>query len=631
MLVLILFLASAGFYFSRNFLRFNIQPPVVTSSTQVVNRPSSIIVDHTSVELFDQIPDEYITAAKNLKMFYMDRSVGSNINDGLTCLAYPNTASAPSHCKRPDATTAELTPDAKYDRTNWEYVFWDGDCGMWYNKIKCFMDRVDAVRTNFDVMSFQFSYLEVMDGSGIADPQTGYFADNRYYDYSDMEALEARYPDKTFVHWTTSLARSIGTQESKDFNEQMRSYARTYNKVLFDVADILSHDPDGNPCYDNRDGVTNPDDGQSIPAICPQYTSEREGGHLGSYSAGKIRVAKAFWVLMARIAGWEPGTPPTQTPPQNSAPTVNAGSDVTTIVGSTIALAGTATDDGRPNGTLLTTWTESSGRTGFSFNNVNSLNTSATFSQTGTYMIRLTANDGDLTSYDELMVTVNSEPAPEPEPTPEPEPGPEPGPVDTSGRVFYLAMDSVQSHPECAVCRNNEIALDPVGVRNSGYSFNGINSYVDASGSNPLSGLSAFTLSLWVKPAFDETSAARYNIYSDMDGNQLMYLGPIFDWRFTLRTTAGVARVDTLNVVWDPNTWNHLAVVFSGTELKIYFNGVLSNTSTVSGAMITNSTKVVLGSSGVRSSYFLGSLDEASIFNRAFTADEVSALYTQEN
>jgi hypothetical protein len=33
------------------------------------------------------------------------------------------------------------------------------------------------------------------------------------------------------------------------------------------------------------------------------------GGHLGSVSAGKIFIAKAYWVLMARIAGWDGVSP----------------------------------------------------------------------------------------------------------------------------------------------------------------------------------------------------------------------------------------------------------------------------------------------------------------------------------
>lgn len=90
----------------------------------------------------------------------------------------------------------------------------------------------------------------------------------------------------------------------------MRDYASKNNIYLFDVADILSHDPDGRPCFDNRDGVSYqtenyPDDGVDLAAICPHYTTETEGGHLGSASAGGVRVAKAFWVLMAKLAGWK--------------------------------------------------------------------------------------------------------------------------------------------------------------------------------------------------------------------------------------------------------------------------------------------------------------------------------------
>ena len=94
----------------------------------------------------------------------------------------------------------------------------------------------------------------------------------------------------------------------------MRQWTSDNDKILFDLADILSHSPDGAPCYDNRDGVAytinsntenHPDDGLNTLAICQHYTSETEGGHLGSPSAGKIRVSKAYWVLMARIAGWD--------------------------------------------------------------------------------------------------------------------------------------------------------------------------------------------------------------------------------------------------------------------------------------------------------------------------------------
>jgi hypothetical protein len=174
---------------------------------------------------------------------------------------------------------------------------------------------MDPIIDQYDVASYQLSYLAVTDDSDIVNQPGGYFFDNpNVNDVYDQEAYEAQHPDKTFIYWTTSLSRSIGTEVSDDFNNQMRAYAINNNKVLFDVADILSHDPEGQPCYDNRDGIpydngnkseNYADDGQNYLAICQHYTTEIDGGHLGSTSAGKIRVAKAFWVLMARIAGWD--------------------------------------------------------------------------------------------------------------------------------------------------------------------------------------------------------------------------------------------------------------------------------------------------------------------------------------
>jgi hypothetical protein len=209
-----------------------------------------------------------------------------------------------------------------YNRSNWTYVT---QTGSWQEYLQGFVqNHVPAMINQKNVLSFQFTYLHVASGADIASPQEGFFVDhphNGYYpnrerwDISDLNALEAQYPGKTFIYWTTSLSRGIGTAESTAFNDQMRQYARANNKPLLDAADILSHDPNGNPCYDNRDAVqycnsnqceNNPNDGQNTLAICQAYTTETEGGHLGSVSGGKIQLAKAFWVLMAQIAGWRP-------------------------------------------------------------------------------------------------------------------------------------------------------------------------------------------------------------------------------------------------------------------------------------------------------------------------------------
>ncbi len=276
-----------------------------------INPRRPIIVGHNEIALFDQIPDQYITAARNIRQMFIDQSVGVNISEGLTCLSYPSVQAAPNACKRPDPVTAGLVADVKYSRENWDYFHWDslGLSYDWPGVGYAFIEAVTPRLSQYQVFSYQYSYLHVGDSDGIHLIPGGFFYNNPpdqvhpKADIYDMEQFFSQHPDKTFILWTSSLSRIIGTRASYEFNNQMREYARSNNKILFDVADIESHAPDGRECTYN-----------GYPAICPEYTSETQGGHLGSMSTGKIRIAKGMWVLMAQLAGWNPGSGTTSTP-----------------------------------------------------------------------------------------------------------------------------------------------------------------------------------------------------------------------------------------------------------------------------------------------------------------------------
>jgi hypothetical protein len=98
-------------------------------------------------------------------------------------------------------------------------------------------------------------------------------------------------------------------------------------------------------------------------------------------------------------------------PVSNRAPTVDAGSDQTVVVPNAATLDGTVTDDGLPTppGAVTATWTRVSGPGTVTFGNPDAVDTTATFSTDGQYVLRLTATDGELTAFDE--VTVNAQPA----------------------------------------------------------------------------------------------------------------------------------------------------------------------------------------------------------------------------
>ena len=69
--------------------------------------------------------------------------------------------------------------------------------------------------------------------------------------------------------------------------------------MLFDYADILCYD-------DNGVQTTATWNGHTFPRITVTNLGDGSIGHIGS--AGAIRLAKAMWWMLARIAGWDGGT-----------------------------------------------------------------------------------------------------------------------------------------------------------------------------------------------------------------------------------------------------------------------------------------------------------------------------------
>jgi hypothetical protein len=97
-------------------------------------------------------------------------------------------------------------------------------------------------------------------------------------------------------------------------------------------------------------------------------------------------------------------------PVQNHAPIVNAGPDQVISLPSLAQLAGTAVDDNLPAHPQLTVgWSIVSGPGPVVLGNASSLNTTASFSDSGVYVLRLTASDGVLSRSDNVQILVNEE------------------------------------------------------------------------------------------------------------------------------------------------------------------------------------------------------------------------------
>ena len=92
----------------------------------------------------------------------------------------------------------------------------------------------------------------------------------------------------------------------------------------------------------------------------------------------------------------------------NQPPTADAGPDLAVVIPNAATLDGEVTDDALPNppGVFNVSWSMVSGAGSVSFANANLPQTTATFSQAGTYVLRMNVTDGQLSASDNVQVTV---------------------------------------------------------------------------------------------------------------------------------------------------------------------------------------------------------------------------------
>ncbi len=122
--------------------------------------------------------------------------------------------------------------------------------------------------------------------------------------------------------------------------------------------------------------------------------------------------AADYTCVVTNVAGTVTGNTATLTVNlANTAPTVDAGEDQTITLPATAYLDGSATDDGLPNppAALTYTWSKDSGPGTVTFADDSLPSTTATFSEYGTYVLRLTASDSTLSGYDTVTIYVNPE------------------------------------------------------------------------------------------------------------------------------------------------------------------------------------------------------------------------------
>jgi hypothetical protein len=193
--------------------------------------------------------------------------------------------------------------------------FQSGDLGnpdrtTWATRTESYLDQSE----NSDVNVVMWSWCGQVSSADESDIVTY---------LSLMDGLESDYPNVMFVYMT---GHTDGTGLNGNLhlrNEQIREYCRTYNKILFDFADIESYDPDGNYYGDKRVNDNCDYDSDNDTTLDANWAIEWQNNNPGDwYSCSSAHSqplnanlkAYAAWWLWATLAGWNTTETPTFSP-----------------------------------------------------------------------------------------------------------------------------------------------------------------------------------------------------------------------------------------------------------------------------------------------------------------------------
>ena len=187
------------------------------------------------------------------------------------------------------------------------------------------------------------------------------------------------------------------------------------------------------------------------------------------------------------------------------------------------------------------------------------------------------------------------------------------------------------------------LTIDRFGNVGKAFEFDGLDDNVLVQNSSSLMIFGDITMSAWVNTkGYDQIHNYQTIISKRQQDYEWQYwMGISYHFPYSHATKTITSRGNgpgNQDQVWsqtpvNTNTWEHWICVYSGTEIRIYRNGIL-DISGFNDVVTPVQNGVLLFGQSVTwntNEQFFGSLDDIAIYNRALTQQEITALYTGQS
>ena len=166
------------------------------------------------------------------------------------------------------------------------------------------------------------------------------------------------------------------------------------------------------------------------------------------------------------------------------------------------------------------------------------------------------------------------------------------------------------------------------GISGGALSFDGSNDYVRVLNVTDFNFNQPLTISAWLL-LNDASSGGIVGQWGQggLSGDAYMLSLSAGHLRGTL-PIVGLYELDSVSTI-GTDEWTHVVMVYNGSTLELYINGVLDASDSISVGNVASSQTVKFGLEDImiQTHYLNGTIDEVSIYNRALNATEIMEMY----
>lgn len=313
-----------------------------------------------------------------------------------------------------------------------------------------------------------------------------------------------------------------------------------------------------------------------------------------------------------------PVAPVAPPPPANVAPTLSAVSDQLTLIGTAVgplaftvadadtALTSVTVSVASDNATLFPAGSAVLGGSGAN----RTLTATPAAGQSGVATLTLTANDGQATATEKVVVVVHAPP--------------------TRNLIAAYGFDEgsgLVANDVSGFGHHGELrgaTWSSTGKFGGALNFNGTSAFVYVKPTAVLNPGGAMTLEAWVRPAATQ-SGWRTIVQKEVD-NYFLHASSSGALRPAMGGTFGTTKTMVAGTSALPvGAWSHLASTYDGATARLYVNGVLVASKAQTGAIQASNNALRIGGNVPYGEFFRGLIDEVRLYNRALAVTEIQA------